>query len=156
MKSIILVMIICISAPLVSRENSAELRALLQPYSDKLGQLMLENKFDETLECYDENIQLIRPYSPPINGINAMRREVKALKKVGYIYHSISGETKEVWGCKGLIFERATIAFSYSTRQNREIKSYYGSNLAIWRKQADGTYKLKYSIWNLDFNPWEL
>ncbi len=155
MKKGILMMIFCLVVPLVAREDSDSFREILKPYTDKFGQLLQQNRFEELLDFYDENVTLIRPFSPPIKGRAAMRQEMKMLMEIGYRYHSLSGESIEVWGCENQIFERATIAFSYSTRDEPTPKSYYGSNVTIWKKQADGSYKLYFSLWNLDFNPWE-
>lgn len=155
MKYTILMLIFCLILPLAAREDSDHYRAIIKPYAEEFSRLMQQNRFEELLDFYDKNITLIRPFSPPIKGRAAMRQEMKMLNDVGYRYHSLSGETIEVWGCDDQIFERATIAFSYSTDDEPTTKSYYGSNLAIWKKQADGSYKLYFSIWNLDFNPWE-
>jgi hypothetical protein len=93
--------------------------------------------------------------SPPIRGKRAMQAHIRDIKKQGFTYHSMGGESTEIWGCGDQIFERGTLAFSYSTRSNPTPQAYYGSFLTIWQKQKDETYKIKYSIWNLDFNPWE-
>jgi hypothetical protein len=67
----------------------------------------------------------------------------------------VSGESLEAWGCGNQIFERSRLAFSYSSTKEPKPQSFIGSGFAIWTKQKDGSYKLSYSIWNLDFNPWE-
>lgn len=154
MKRIFMMLMFSLLTTLLAREDSAYFGEILKPYDDKFGQLMLEDRFEELIDLYDKDIILIRPFAPPVKGLTAMRKELKMLKDAGFHYHSISGEIEDVWGCDDQIFERSTLAFSCSTRNEPEIKSFYGSSFSIWQKQKDNTYKLKFSIWNLDFNPW--
>ena len=138
-----------------AHEDSAYWRQVLQPYSDKFAELLRHNDLEGTLEIYDDNVVLMAPLSPPLIGKKALKQEIKEARQMGIKYQSISGTTAEVWGCENQIFERGTLAFSYITKKNEKPQAYYGSFISIWQKQEDGTYRIKYSIWNLDFNPWE-
>lgn len=155
MKKTALYLIIFSMSTLFSIENENQWRSMLEPYSAKLTDLMMNNKFEETIDLYDENVVLIRPLMPPLRGKKALREELREMRRLGFHYHAIGGETEEIWGCNAQILERGTLSFSYSIQKQAKPQAFYGSFLTIWKQQKDGTYKIEYSIWNLDFNPWE-
>ena len=92
-------------------------REIVEALGDKYGKMMLDGEWEELAECYDKEVVLMRPLSPPIVGLNAMKKELKELKRQGLKYHSISGDIKEGWQCDKMIYERGTLAFSYSTKK---------------------------------------
>jgi ketosteroid isomerase-like protein len=155
MKRLIFLLTILCCCLAFAREDSDYWRQLLKPYSDEFGGRLQKNDLEGILDSYDDDVILIRPFSPPLQGKEALKQEIKEARRIGFKYESISGETIEVWGCEDQIFERGTLAFSYTTKQNAKPQAYYGSYIAIWQKQDDSAYRIKYSLWNLDFNPWE-
>ena len=136
-------------------DQTKDWREIVESLGDKYGKMMLDSEWGELVECYDEEVVLMRPLSPPIVGLKAMKKELKELTQQGMKYHSLSGEVNEGWQCGDLIYERGTLAFSYSTKFQPKPEAYYGSYFTVWKKQKDSSFKIKCSIWNLDFNPWE-
>jgi hypothetical protein len=77
------------------------------------------------------------------------------LKEQGVEYQSISGNSTEMWECENMVYDIGTFGMSLVTKNSRKPVAYYGSYFHVWQKQSDGSYKLKYMMSNLDFNPFE-
>ena len=155
MKAIYLIFILALFANHVFAEFDKEAAAIIEPLSKKYGDMMLNGEWDELSQCYDKDIVLMPPMTKPYIGIEELKQEFKKLKRMGVKYRSLSGDIKEIWQCNDLIYERGTLAFSQSTHENPKPIAVYGSYFSMWKKQKNGEYKMRISIWNLDFNPWE-
>ena len=152
---ILLIFIFLCSAVIGEQLSKEQALAALKPYADEFIELLQQNKHMEALKFYDEDIIDMVPFRPPIRGLDELRRVTRKAVAAGLQYHSASGNVEDAWGCDDMIYERGTLAFSQTTRDNPKPEAYYGSYFTIWKKQADGSYKMRYTIWNLDFNPWE-
>ena len=74
-------------------------------------------------------------------------------KKIGLKYHSFSGTPEDIWECEKFVYERGKFGMSVSSKDHPKPLAYHGSYFTIWQKENDGSLKIKYVIWNLDFNP---
>ena len=95
------------------------------------------------------------PFYPVIKGKKELKRVFDKARQMGEKIHSMTGNSLDVWGCGDLIYERGTVGFSSSTNEAPHPMAHIGSFFTIWQKQDDGSYKVKYFIWNLDYNPWK-
>jgi len=147
-------LLISLVSPLAGFENDIFYRKILEPYGLKMKQLSLDGDYEQLIEFYDESVTLMAPMEPPHHGPAAIRRDLQELKKNRHRYHSIDGKVLNVWGCGEDIYERGTFSVSFSTKDQPKPQAIYGSYFTIWRRQEDGSYKIKFTMWNLDYNPW--
>ena len=77
------------------------------------------------------------------------------MKKQGIHYQSISGNSIEMWECGEMVYDIGTYGMSLISKDSPKPVAYYGSYFNVWQKQLDGSYKIKYMMSNLDFNPFE-
>ena len=152
---ILLTCIFSLSTPLFALENDEHWRKILEPYNDKVYQALLDYDIETILSIFDENAIFMGPLKSPIEGKKALKKELWENKEKGVKYHSMTGNMLDIWGCGDFIYERGTIAFSVSADDMNHPMAYYGSYFTVWLKQNDGSYKIRYHIWNLDFNPFE-
>lgn len=136
-------------------EFNKEYLQIIEPYSKKMTESFLNQDFNAMLELHDKNVLLMQPFQPPIKGLAEFKKEISKAKEMMVKYHSLGGKIRNVWGCENKIYEEGTIAFSVSNKYDKKPQSYYGSYITIWQKQKDDDYKIVFSMWNLDYNPFE-
>jgi len=154
MKNLFLLLII-FSAVFAENRKEQEALDILAPVHKEFMEMVKNNRHMQALKHYDKNIINMAPFRPPIQGIQEMREMTKKAIDEGVEYHSISSEVLDIWKCNDMIYERGTLAFTQSTYAHPKHEAYYGSYFTIWKKQNNGTWKMRYTIMNLDFNPFE-
>ncbi len=159
MKSINIILSVFLCVIFLSYYNifgqEAEVRKFVESIEDDLNQAVIEGDYETVISYFADDIIVVPIFQSPIEGKEAYRKEVKKLKKKGVKYQSISGTIADIWECGNMIYEIGTFGMSLITKESPQPKAYYGSYFQIWQKQSDESYKLKYMISNLDFNPFE-
>ena len=54
-----------------------------------------------------------------------------------------------------MVFDIGTFGMSLISSDSPKPIAYYGSYFHTWQKQSDGSFKIKYTMSNLDFNPFD-
>ena len=116
---------------------------------------MLSGDFDSILPYYTDDIIISPPMKKSVKGIEAIKEIYQEDKRIGLKYHSFSGTVEKIWECSDNIYERGTFGNSLSSNDHPKPVAYYGSYFTIWQKEKDGSLKIKYLIYNLDFNPFK-
>ena len=157
MKKGIIILITCffLSGALFALDNDEHWRKLIELSNDKVYEALLSYDIETILSIFDEDAIFMGPMEPATEGKKALKKKLLENREKGVKYHSMTGNILNIWGCDDCIYERGTIAFSLTAEGMSHPAAYYGSYFTVWLKQKDGSYKIKYHIWNLDFNPWE-
>lgn len=169
-KYIYLIIIIC-SVALFSCENTqqetqknfnnqqTEINRSLKEKINKINQeiedLMLKGDYEAILPYYTNDIIISPAMQPSIVGIDAIKEIYKEDKKIGLKHHSFSWNIEDLRECSDKVYERGTFGLSLSTNDHPKPVAYHGSYFTIWQKEKDDNLKIKYLIYNLDFNPYK-
>lgn len=137
-----------------SSNDSLTLKANIEKLNAVFEKAMLAGDFESLLPYYTDDIIIVPDLKPPVIGKEAIREIYKKNKNLGLKYHSFSGTTEDVWECKDKIYERGKFGMSMSSNDHPKPVAYYGSYFNIWQKEKN-SIKLKYLIWNFDFNPFK-
>ena len=129
------------------------LRTEIDSINNILDKAMLSGNFEAMMSYYAEDIIVSPGLNPTVKGKAAVKEGYEKSRKDGVKYHSFSGTTEEIWECEDRIYERGTFGMSFSYKDHPKPIGYYGSYFTIWQREADGSLKIKYVIWNLGFNP---
>ena len=138
-----------------AQDLSAEKKQKLDDIGDLLEKAMIDGDYETILKYYDDDVIIMPGFDPAIKGINALNKAYEKNKRKGIKYHSFTGNVKKRWMCGNEIFEMGTFGMAISSKDSSQPKAYYGSYFQIWQEYEDGSFKIKYNIWNLDFNPFE-
>jgi ketosteroid isomerase-like protein len=130
-----------------------EVKEVLESIGNELNQALLAGDYETILSHFTDDIIVFPVFDPPIKGKRAYREAVKKVKEQGIQYKSMSGSSTEMWECGNMVYDIGTFGLSLVTRDSPKPKAYYGSYFNVWQKQSNGSYKLKYMMSNLDFNP---
>lgn len=132
-----------------------EIEKELNEIGDKMLEAALAGENVTIIDFYTDDVVVNPSFHSAIKGKKALLKLYQYDAKKGVKYHSFNAtvEQRRLYGNE--IFERGTFGLSVSSNESRKPQAYYGSYFQIWKKQSDGSYKIEYIIWNLDFNPFE-
>jgi len=136
-------------------KQNQELKEQLEKTNSEIEKLMLAGNYDALMQFYTEDIVISPALHPSVKGINALKENYEKDKEIGVKYHSFSGNPEEIWECSKFVYERGDFGLAVSSNNHPKPVAYYGSYFTIWQKENDGSLKIKYVIWNLNFNPCE-
>jgi ketosteroid isomerase-like protein len=137
---------------LVAEDASKELWTTIESLSTELDRLMIEGDFKTMLSYYTDDVICMPNYSPMLKGKKALKRHLAKTQNDGVEFRSFSSTTVDLWSCGDLVYETGTYGLSISHPDLNRPFADHGKFLTIWEKQSDGSYKVKYSIWNTDVN----
>lgn len=137
----------------VVEKNEEGIKEKLERINKEIEKLILSGNYNDILPYYTDDIILCPDFQSAIKGKDAIKAIYDENKKKGLRHHSFSGTIEETWECENMIYERGTFGMSVSSKEHPKPLAYYGSYFTIWKKTNDGSVKIKYIIWNLDFNP---
>lgn len=147
--------LLCSYSVLQAQDLSAEKNKKLDDIGALLEKAMLEGNYDLILEYYADDVIIMPGFNSPIKGIKTLKDAYKKNMKQGIKYHSFTATAEKRWQYENEIFEYGTFGMAISSKETSQPKAYYGSYFQIWQEYENGTFKIKYNIWNLDFNPCE-
>ena len=135
-----------------SQQGGAAQIDKIEKINKVIEKAMLRGDFDSILPYYTDDIIISPPMKKSVKGIEAIKEIYQENKKIGLKFHSFSGTVEKIWECSDNIYERGTFGNSLSSNDHPKPVAYYGSYFTIWQKEKDGSLKIKYLIYNLDFN----
>lgn len=131
------------------------LREKIDKINNEIEDLMLKGDYEDILPYYSKDIIISPALQPSVVGIDAIKEIYKEDKKIGLRHHSFSGNIEDLWECSDKVYERGTFGLSLSTKDHPKPAAYHGSYFTIWQKEKEDNLKIKYLIYNLDFNPYK-
>lgn len=153
--TLMLTMIVLMNVVGLTQETLASVQHKLEEIGQILNKATLEGDYETLLKYHTDDAIIKADMRPAIKGKSALREEFEKNKKAGARVHSFSTATEAMWICGDEVYERGTFGQTASYKDSPKPIAVYGSYFEIWLKQTDGSYKIKYLIWNLDFNPYE-
>ena len=138
-----------------AQDLSVEKSQKLEEIGILLEKAMIDSDYETIIEYYTDDVIIMPGFNPAIKGINALKNAFEKNKKKGIMYHSFTATAEKRWGRGNEIFEYGTFGMAISSKETSQPKAYYGSYFQIWQEYEDGSLKIKYNIWNLDFNPFD-
>lgn len=119
---------------------------------DIMEQAVLDGDYPTIIKFYTEDMIIMPNFREPVRGKKALKALYGMEKEQGIKYQSFSSQVEKRWEADGDIYEYGSFGMSFSFNSVEKPVAYYGSYFQIW-ELVDGSYKIKYSIWNLDHNP---
>ncbi|MBS4036102.1 MAG: hypothetical protein KGZ85_16690 [Ignavibacterium sp.] len=132
-----------------------DIKEEVEKINQELEKLVLAGNYNAILPYYTDDIIICSAFHPEIKGKDAIKDIYDKNEKSRLKHHSFSGTIKDIWECENLVYERGVFGTSLSSKDSPKPSAYYGSYFTIWEKSNDGSLKIKYVIWNLDFNPYK-
>lgn len=134
-------------------EKNLDFKKKIEEINSNIEKLVLAGNYNDILPYYTDDVIISPDFHSSIKGKEAIRVAYEKNKKIKLKHHSFSGTSEDIWECEKFIYERGKFGMSLSSKDHPKPLAYYGSYFTIWQKEDDESLKIKYVIWNLDFNP---
>lgn len=109
--------------------------------------------YKKALTFFTDDILILPGLQPPIKGKAELIKMFEMDEKNGVIFHAIGNNVEADWLCGEDYYERGTWSMSITSNQSDKPTAFLGSYFQIWEKQHDGSYQIKFNIWNLNHQP---
>jgi uncharacterized protein (TIGR02246 family) len=130
----------CSQAPApVDRRKADE--AAIRAAGDALGAAFEAKDIEKSLSFYVDDPVLIVPKSPAVIGKDALRKAFQPFMAVRELKASTSGLIIDVAQSGDLAFERGSFTNTV-TDANGKTTTDMGKMVLVWKKQADGSWKI--------------
>ena len=106
---------------------------------------------DILMALWSEDGVVMPPNEPSVTGKEAIRSWLQDLLNQFAVQLTITSEEVEVFG--DWAFVRTTYTTAQTPKAGGEVVEESGKNIWIWKREADGSWKLAHNIWNLDNQP---
>lgn len=136
-------------------DKTQDINEKIEKINSNIEKLMLAGNYNDILPFYAEDVIICPSFHPPLKGKEAIKEIYEKNKKMGLKHHSFNGTPEDIRECEKFVYERGKFGMSLSSKDHPKPLAYYGSYFTIWQKEDDESLKIKYVIWNLDFNPCE-
>ena len=103
---------------------------------------------DGVLAVWHADGTMMPPHQPAVRGHAALRAYFAKLFEKWMLRFQFTSSSVHIEG--DLAFERLTYKSSSIGRESREERQDAGKGLHVYRREADGTWKLFLDIWNSD------
>jgi ketosteroid isomerase-like protein len=113
----------------------------------------LEQDYEKAITYFTDDVLIMPGMQPPFEGKAELRKMFKQDEKNGVKIHAVSDNIQKDWLCGDDYYERGTWSMSITSNDTQRPIAFLGSYFQIWQKQKDGSYKIKFNIWNLNHQP---
>lgn len=124
----------------------AAVRKTIEEASAASAQAMLSNDIEKSVANYADNATSMPPNSEPLKGKEAIKAWTVEMSKMAKMTDVKFG-TVEVDASGSIAYEVGTYDMTMEMPGMGEMKD-KGKYMAVWKKQADGSWKVHADIWN--------
>lgn len=128
-------------------EDPAKLKQQVEETTAAYWDTMLAGDYDKLPSFYTDDAVLM-PHGNENMGIEGMMAQQIQGKEMGIKVDSYTPTVLDVWGRGDMVYEVGSYEMATSMEGMPESKSDHGSYMSAWQKEADGSLKRKYFIWN--------
>ena len=125
----------------------------LELINQEMTEAIIDGEYEIILKHYADDVIVMPDFTPPLKGIKALEKQYEKDFRKGLKYHSFGGNVEVRWKIGNEIYERGSFGMSLSVKDSPKPLAYHGSYFQIWEITDDDECKIKFTIWNLDFNP---
>lgn len=133
--------------------EEGSLREQIMEINSIIGKAEMENDKETIIKYLADDVIISPGFGPTVKGITGVKNSHAENKKYNVVYRSFNVEPEEILECSEFVYDRGTFGMSYTYKDHPKPRAYYGSYFTIWQKEKDGSLKIKYLIWNLDYDP---
>ncbi|MGD2084788.1 MAG: hypothetical protein PVH61_01270 [Candidatus Aminicenantes bacterium] len=125
-----------------------ELIAKVQGIREGLNKALIEGNMKSQMAYLTDDFISMEPNREIAKGREAYWENSKRLMKSGVKIKSASNEIIDIWMSGDMVYEMGTFNLKIAFPNSAVPAADEGKYFAIWQVQKDGSFKVKYSIWN--------
>jgi ketosteroid isomerase-like protein len=125
------------------------LRKTVDEYNNASKEAMLTGNADKLMTYYEADALEMAPNSPVIKGKDNILAFQQGMTKSGMKFNSVEFQTLELAADGKIACEIGSYNMNITLPPMGEMKD-AGKYIALWRQQADGSWKVHAETWNTD------
>ena len=133
--------------------NSTTLKQSIQQLENQWCKAYINKDTTTLINMYTDDAVSMPPEMPMMKGKDEIAKGTKMDFNSGIKYTSFIANTIEVYETGNVAYEVGTYKSVFIPAHMKYEISDHGKYLDIWQKQSDGSWKIKYDIWNSDVPP---
>ena len=130
-----------------SGDDAAEVRGYIEQMAQASEDAMLKGRVDELMAFYEENATSLPPNSQPVVGRSLIRSYMDSVSAYGITIKEASFEPLTIDVEGDLAYEVGKFGMTMNVPGVGLVRD-EGKYMAVWRRQADDTWKVHTDIWN--------
>lgn len=154
MKTSALMLLLLITLSAIG-QSDAELKQNIEKMNKEMADAMKAGDYERNLTLYTDDVVSLPSYDKMLNGKDAIKKQMVEMAKSEWKVVDANFETVSVETHGDVITEIGKYKMEMKKDGQAESMKDEGKYLTQWKKQADGSLKIKTEIWNSDINPWE-
>jgi len=137
-----------------TQDNIKELKNQVREISDITMKANMEGDSETLFSYYTDDVVSMPNYGPIIKGKDSLNEQYNQTREAGLIVHSMSSFILDIYDCGDIVVETGTYGISLTLPDMTFPVTDAGKYMTLYKKQPDGSLKIKAEIWNTDTNPW--
>ena len=130
-----------------SGDETADVRRYIEQMAQASEDAMLKGKVDELMAFYEENATSLPPNSLPVVGRSLIRSYMDSVSAYGITIKEADFDPLTIDVEGGLAYEVGRFGMTMNVPGVGLVRD-EGKYMAVWRRQADDTWKVHTDIWN--------
>ncbi len=125
------------------------LRKTIDAYNAASRETMLTGHSGAAMQYYEEDVLEMSPNAPSLKGKKAILEFQQSMFQKGMRFNAVEFTTQEVESDGSVGYEIGAYTMTITMPPMGEMKD-HGKYISLWRKQADGSWKLHAEMWSSD------
>lgn len=147
-KAIIVIVILLLPLACAPKQpDMAALRKTVDAYNSASKEAMLTGNSDKVMSYYEADALEMAPNAPVIKGKESILAFQQGMIKAGMKFNAVDFQTLELTADGKSAYEIGSYDMTITIAPMGEMKD-NGKYMALWRQQADGSWKVHAETWN--------
>jgi beta-lactamase regulating signal transducer with metallopeptidase domain/ketosteroid isomerase-like protein/DNA gyrase inhibitor GyrI len=132
-----------------------DIRRTIEENNHQLDQAMVNRDIETIVKYYSDDVIVKPDMAPEIRGLDTVRERLQKDIFSLLDIKSLNSTSLDLWKCGDLVYDIRRFAGSVAAKQMSHPFAQNGKSFTLWQQQPDGSFKIIYSIFNSDNNPFE-
>jgi ketosteroid isomerase-like protein len=141
-----LLMLLALASCAPQKPDMVALKGVIDEYNSLVTKSMLEGNVSATMSYYADDAVSMPASGPMLKGKEAIQKNSDEMMKSGMKFTAVKFTSSEVGGSGTLAYEIGTYDMSMEIGPTKIDDN--GKYMTLWKKQADGSWKVFSEIWN--------
>jgi ketosteroid isomerase-like protein len=146
--------LLCFANQVHPQEDIKEIKNMVREISDITMKANMEGDAETLFSYYTDDAVSMPNYGPILKGKNSLIEQYNQTREAGLKVHSMSSFILDIYDCGDIVVETGTYGISLTLPDMKFPVSDTGKYMTLYKKQSDGSLRIKTEIWNTDTNPW--
>ncbi len=152
--SLLVLVTVCFCSYTSAQDDNSELKQTLNAMNEKIAKAYMAHDNETMLAYYEDDAISLPSYAPMMVGKDAIKSGMEMEKNANYKITGFKLTNTNIITNGDLVCDIGTYEMTMEMENMDKPYVDNGKYLTVYKKQPDGSLKIKAEIWNSDINPW--